>query len=261
MLELVASVFRLSSPRLTIAPKTVYQYQESDTGVQWHVSAGGSRAYFARFGEGVAGADADSIGRQNADSQFMVSRLLSAFLLGGHGLFHAEAMGRFFVSDIEGNPEWFTQLNFSTSEPPIASDAVYDWMDAFTRHTMLRRAANDAHSALSLPADAGMYVYRGLEWLLVGEGRSWNDLAKDIGISKKDIKGFKKLVNVGYGVRHASRSGQKLRADVENHGTWVAGLIDAMNATRERLDEGYTSPGSEVVAAAVIAAMPIEPYA
>ena len=83
--------------------------------------------------------------------------------------------------------------------------------------------------------------WRVLEWLLVGEGRSWKDLASDIGVSNKDIKSFKKLVNVNYGVRHASKSGEKLKADVENHGTWVAGLIAAINAARERLDEGYKS--------------------
>lgn len=260
MTELAASIFRLSSPRLTVVPKTDYQYEESDTGVRWHISAGGTRAYFARVGDGVASPEPDSIGKQNEDSYFMVSRLLSAFLLGGHGLFHAEAVGRFFLSDIEGDPNWFTQLNFSTSDPPTASKAVHDWIGAFARHNMLRRAANDAHAALSNPTEAGLYVYRGLEWLVYGEGRSWDDLAADIGVSKKDIKGFKKLVNVDYGVRHASKSGQKLKADVENHGTWVAGLIDAINASRERLDQGYKAAEPEVVATAVIAAMPVEPY-
>jgi hypothetical protein len=258
MSELATTIFRLSSRRLTIAPNVSFQYHESDTGVEWHISAGGSRAYFLRAG--VASVEGDAIGKQNEHSYFMASRLLSALLLGGHGLFQAEAVGRIFFAGLEGEPSWHTQLNFSATDPPVASPDLYDWIGAFSRHPILRRAANDAHAALSNPAEAGMFVYRGLEWLLVGEGRSWNDLAADVGVSKKDIKGFKKLVNVDYGVRHASKSGQKLKADVLNHGTWVAGLIDAINATRGRLEKGYAAAEPGVVAAAVMAAMPVEPF-
>ena len=125
---------------------------------------------------------------------------------------------------------------------------------------MLRRAAADAHSALSYPHEAGSFVYRGLEWLVVGEGRSWDDLAEDIGVSKSEVRDFKKLVNVGYGVRHASRSGAKLRADMDNYATWVCGLIDAINAARSRLDPAYEVAAPEVVAEAVGLAMPVNPY-
>jgi hypothetical protein len=125
---------------------------------------------------------------------------------------------------------------------------------------MLRRAAADAHSALSHPHDAGVFVYRGLEWLVVSEGRSWDDLAADIGVSKAEVREFKKLVNVDHGVRHASRSGMKLRANVEQYGFWVAALIDAMNATRARLESGYQIPPHEVTAEGLMRAIPVHPY-
>ena len=104
-------------------------------------------------------------------------------------------------------------------------------------------------------------VYRGFEWLIAAEGRKWDDLAKDIGVSKRQMRDFKKLVNVDFGVRHASRSGQKLRADMDNYAYWVVGLLDAICATRERLDEDYTAATPEEVVAAMIAAVPVEPYA
>jgi hypothetical protein len=75
-----------------------------------------------------------------------------------------------------------------------------------------------------------------------------------------EVRGFKKLVNVGYGVRHASRSGARLRASMENYGTWVCGLIDAINATRSRLEPGYKVAPPDVVAEAVGLAMPVNPY-
>jgi hypothetical protein len=99
-----------------------------------------------------------------------------------------------------------------------------------------------------------------MEWLVVGEGRSWDDLAADVGVGVDELRGFKKLANVDYGVRHASRSGQKLRADVANYGTWVCALIDAIYATRSRLETGYKPLGPEEVAKAVIAALPLVPY-
>jgi hypothetical protein len=79
-------------------------------------------------------------------------------------------------------------------------------------------------------------------------------------VSVADVRAFKKLSNVDYGVRHASRSGKKLRADLDNYGTWVCGLIDALNATRARLDSGYKVAEPTVVAEAVVRAIPFDPY-
>lgn len=249
--DLVVSVFRLTNARFLVVPKLDFNYVEQETGVRWHITAGGSRAYTLRFGAGLAAFDGESIDGQNADSHFMMSRVQGALLLGGSGLFQAEAVGRVFLEAVQDNPNWFTQADFPVADPPEAPPAFYDWLGALIRHTMLRRAAADAHAALSHPHEAGSYVYRGFEWLVVGEGRSWDDLASDVGVSKAEVRNFKKLANVDHGVRHASRSGVKLRADVQNYGTWVCGLIDAINATRARLESGFTAAAPEVVAEAV----------
>jgi len=243
-----------------MAPKVDFRYLEQETGVRWHITAGGSRAYLLRFGAGIAQTDSDSIDKQNADSHFMMSGVRSALLLGGKGLFQTTAVGRLFLRSVQDDPDWSTQLDFLTTQHDVADDRTYGWMGAFSNHVMLRRAAADAHSALSHPHEAGTFVYRGFEWLVVGEGRSWDGLAADIGVSTADVREFKKLVNVDYGVRHASKSGLKLRADLHNYGTWVASLIDAISATRSRLQPGYKPEPPEMIAQAVAAAVPVDPY-
>lgn len=261
MSDLVVSVFRLTNHRYLMVPKLAFRYIERDTGVEWHISAGGSRGYTLRFGPDLAAPTSESIDQQNSDSHFMMDRLRFALLLAGHGLFEAEAVGRVFMENVQDEPNWFTQQDLPSSKAEEAGAAFHDWLRSLIDHTMLRRAAADAHAALVHPHEAALFVYRGLEWLVVGEGRKWDDLAGDLGMSRADVRDFKKLANVDSGVRHASRSGEKLRADTENAALWVCALIDAINATRSRLQEGYQPAEPDVVAEAVLKAMPTEAYA
>lgn len=259
MADLVVSVFRLTNARNLMAPKIEFHYLEKETGAQWHVVAGGSRAYLCRFGDLLAAKDdPDGTAGQAADSHFMISRLQSALLLGGKGLFQAEPVGRLFFHSLPDLPEWVVQLDLT--EEKVDTGAVHDWLNALSQHTMLRRAAADTHFALSNPHEAGAFVYRGFEWLIAGEGRSWDDLGPDIGLSKSDVRDFKTLANVDYGVRHASRSGKKLRANLQNYASWVCALIDAINATRARLEPGYKIADPATVAQSVMLAMPLIPY-
>ena len=100
MTDLVVSVFHLSNSRYLMVPKIEYGYLESDTGVRWHITAGGSRSYLIRYGAGLAKKEEASIENQNADSHFMMNRLQAALLLGGHGLFQAEPTGRIFFNGL-----------------------------------------------------------------------------------------------------------------------------------------------------------------
>ncbi len=102
MTDLVVSVFRLTNTRYLLAPKLDFGYVEQNTGVEWHITAGGSRAYTLRFGRGIAARDAESIDNQNADSHFMMNRVQYALLLAGCGLFHAE--GGSFLSRFRMSP-------------------------------------------------------------------------------------------------------------------------------------------------------------
>ena len=89
---------------------------------------------------------------------------------------------------------------------------------------------------------------------------TWEELARDIGVHPKEIRELKKTANVETGIRHASKSGKKLRADIGNYGTWVCGLFDAINAARARLEAGFHSMSPEEVADAVLRGAPIIPY-
>jgi hypothetical protein len=101
------------------------------------------------------------------------------------------------------------------------TQVLYGWITALCIHTPLRRAAEDAHTALLNPHGALVFVYRGFEWLVEGMGFSWEDIAKELGGTKNDIRELKKTANVETGVRHASKSGTKLRANPHNYGTRV----------------------------------------
>ena len=106
MSDLVLSVFQLSNARFCAVPKMDFEYVEKDTGTSWHITAGGTRAYLLRHGEGLVKLDSEAIGEQNADSHFMMSRALSALLLGGQGLFQSSAVGRVFFTALPDQPRW-----------------------------------------------------------------------------------------------------------------------------------------------------------
>jgi len=139
--------------------------------------------------------------------------------------------------------------------PAESTEVLYGWIRALCTHTYLRRAAEDAHAALMNPHEALVFVYRGLEWLVEGMGFTWEDIAKELGGSKNDIRQLKKTANVETGVRHASKSGMKLRANPRSYGTWVAGLFDIISAARAKVEPGYVStagkPGGKIFSRAI----------
>ena len=140
------------------------------------------------------------------------------------------------------------------------TDVLYGWIQALCLHTYLRRAAEDGYNALLNPHEALVFVYRGMEWLVEGMGFTWEDIATELGVSKNDIRDLKKTANFETGVRHASKSGMKLRANPENYGTWVAGLFDIINAARVRIEPSYVSVAGEKGAEMISRAIPHVPF-
>lgn len=114
--------------------------------------------------------------------------------------------------------------------------------------------------AHSHPHEALIFVYRGLEWLKAGQHLTWEDIARDLKVPVKEIKEFTKHVNLETGVRHASLSGRKVRPHFETYGTWVCGLLDAVNAARARLEAKFIAMTAEAVGNAVAKALPLTPY-
>ena len=260
MADFVISVFNLRNARGYFVPLLNIEYVERGTGLSWVVSCGGTRGYAVRHGEKLD----DNLEQQAADSHFMMRRVESALLLGAVGLFHAVAAGRLIFRNVHGELSWTTHLDWPDliAEKVSIADpaATYDWFSALTNHTVLRRAADDAHLALSHPHEALIFVYRGFEWLVVGMGVSWEDLANDVGVSVNEIRDLKKTANVETGVRHAAKSGIKMRASSDNYGSWVCGLFDAINAARARLESGFAKMTPEQVGHAVARAIPAVPY-
>jgi hypothetical protein len=251
----------MTSRRGFFLPKIDIGYSEKGTDVAWHVNAGGTRVYLARTGSKLI----DDLDEQAADSHFMVRRIACALLLARLGLFQAEGTGRVFMRNIQGDLSWTTELDWPDPKPdtgdPKAIARFHDWFAALTNHTVLRRAAEDAHLALTHPHEALVYVYRGLEWLVVGLGISWDDLVPMIpGCIARQLKDLKKQANVDTGVRHATRDGTKIRADIYVSGTWVCALIDAINSARATLEPGFTKMTAKEVGESVGLSVTGTPY-
>jgi len=260
MSDCAINIFQLKSQRGYSVPRLDIHYTEYETGIEWYINCGGSRGYLVRVGETLD----DDLDEQSADSHFMIRRVTTSLLLAGAGLFQAEAMGRLIFKNIQGEITWSTHLDhldpLDDVEPTEVIKRVNDWVQAITKSKILRRAADDAHLALTYPHEALVYVYRGLEWLKIGQSIGWEDIARDIGVSKKEIKQFTKLANKDYGARHAVDTGKKLRASFPNYATWVGALLDAISAARTRNEPNFKPMSPEQVAEAVKRAAPINPY-
>lgn len=259
-MDIAVSVFRLSNRRGFFVPGVNIKYAERDTNVEWGLVCGGTRGYIVRFGTPLI----DDPEEQSADSHFMVRRVTSSLVLAGAGLFQAEACGRLFFRNIVGEVSWTAYFDWPALSAervsPTTSDTVHDWCSALCNHTVLRRAADDAHAALSNPHEALIYVYRGLEWLVSGLNITWDELAKDLGAPVAELRELKKTANVDIGVRHATASGIKMRADERNYASWICALFDAINGARARLEPGFKPMDSKTAAAAVMRALPVVPY-
>ena len=255
-MDFCISVFRLTNRRGYALPAFNFGYTEKDTGTEWRLTCGGTRAYMVRHATPL-NRDMDE---QAADSHFMVRRVTAALMMSGFGLVQAESVGRVLFTDVWGETVNWTP-HFDHPHPELGrmaeadTDVLYGWIKTLCIHTPLRRAAEDAHTALLNPHEALGFVYRGFEWLVEGMGFSWEDIAKELGGTKADIRELKKTANVETGVRHASKSGMKLRAIPENYGTWVAGLFDLINIARARVEPGYVSlagkEGGKILAQAI----------
>lgn len=260
MTDFVISVFRITSRRLHPLPSVGVGYRERESDDEWHVLAGGSRAYAVRISKALSPNHAE----QSADSHFVMRRLTAALLMGDVGLYEAEATGRFMIHQIDGDLHWTVHLDAPDPDAPALSDeqrvAVQDWWSALTRHTVLRRAAEDAHLALSVPHEALVFVYRGMEWIVKHFDMRWDVLADEIGVAGREIRALKQLANDETGVRHGSKSGQKLRAMLENYGSWVCALIDAINVARQRVEPGYVRMTPQTTGRIVARAVTVVPY-
>ncbi len=261
MPDVVISVFRFENDRGLSVPKLDIQYIEKETGIQWVINCGGTRAYFIRIGSDL-GSDFEA---ECADSHFMANRVITALFLGGLGLFQHKAMGRILFFDIG-----FEELRFQShldlwdikkeEENKEEIEQLADWWKFICENTLFRRAADDAYFALLYPVESSFYIYRGMEWLLKAGNIGWRELAEDIGVSFKEMKEFKRAVNVELGQRHGIDSGQKLRARLREDSMLVADFVYGICKVRKRVDKDYEVPSPKDVLKIIVKAIPKGPY-
>jgi hypothetical protein len=128
-------------------------------------------------------------------------------------------------------------------------------------HRFIYRAAEDAVLALRVPTESFVFIYRGFEWIEDGLKISKKELAQGIGVPLKNLKQLGEIANVESGVRHATKTGVKMRANIENYSTWIAGLVDAINFARKRLESAFVPMTAREVAEAISVAVKMQPYA
>ena len=261
---LVCSVFELTSKSGYFMPEFNIRYDERNTGNSCFLTGGGTRLYVNRVGGNLD----QSSDAQAADSHFMVDRVVSALLVGGAGLFWANPKGRVFVRTANEALSWTSQIDPEPfySERVRAIHSAFNeqefgsWFQFICQNTPIRRALHDTVQAIKNPVEAFVYIYRGFEWLKDGLELSWDDIASDVGVTTKQIKEVGQIANDETGVRHASKSGVKQRASLETYGTWIAGLLHAIEAARARIDQEYVSSGPERIAEKLKAAVQYDPY-
>ena len=260
---LVCSVFELKSTPGYFAPPFSIRYEERGSNNSFFINGGGTRLYVNRVSDTLD----PSIEDQAADSHFAVDRIVSA-LISGAGLFWASPKGRMFIHPPIGTLRWNVQIDLEPfySERVRALHDAFDtnefgsWFAFICQNKPVRRALHDAVQAIKNPVEAFVYIYRGFEWLKVGLGLSWDDIACDVGVTTKQIRELGQLANDGTGVRHASTSGLKLRADLDTYGTWIAGLLHATEAARARVDGSYAVSTPNRIANKLKAAVQYDPY-
>jgi len=262
MPDVVVSIFKLKNERGFFVPNFDTRYLERDTGQEWIINCGGSRAYFIRIGDNLT----KYFNEQSEDSHFMVKRLTTSLFLGCCGLFHPEATGRLIFEKI-CTPEFniATHLDIwndtnKTSDDKLVLTEVTDWYGFISKNTLFRRAAEDAYAALCNPIEADFFIYRGMEWLLQAGNIGWRELAEDIGVTFNEIKKFKQQVNVELGQRHGVKSGKKRRAKLLDYGAFVADFINGFCNVRKRVDPEFLGYSPKKAADIVTKAMPIVPY-
>ncbi len=261
--SLVVSIFEMENRLGYYVPRINFRFEEADTGHSWIITAGGTRCYVVRCGrfEKLDWED------QAADSHFMVSRVVSALVISGAGLFSPQVKGRVILHDIE-HQEWDSQITADVRwsdevkrvHRSFSVENFGGWLRAISSHTFLRRAIDDMVLALRFPTEAFIFLYRGFEWLEDGLHISTKEMATAIGVKINDLKQLGKIANNETGVRHASKSGAKTRADLETYSTWTAGLADGINFARSKLDTTFTRMTSTEIAEALRIAVLIHPY-
>ena len=232
--------FSDSNPR-HVAPRIMFSYVESDTGNCWTIWAAVGYAYLYRIGEKLGDVD---LAERKRDAEFMIRRLQASLLIGKKGLFKYDFDGMWTLNNITIDEKLSTvNCVLPSTDSEEYDEDVPDWFGAFSRNSLLRRAAEDAYMAAVLHQESIFFLYRGFEWLKRAVGNPpWNQLGKHIDIPQKNIDYIKKTANdPKKAARHAAESGMKAYFQGEVCSSWVCGLFHSIVHIRCGLEEEFNA--------------------
>jgi hypothetical protein len=260
---MIISVFEMINYLGYFLPEIDIQWDEKDTRLTTFIKCGGTRAYIARVGE----ASRLIPDQQAADSHFAINRIQSSLVMSNAGLFTPHLKGRVHLQ-AGYDLAWTTEFDlnvFYTDEVKRVHEGFdrqkfLGWFSALSKHTFLRRAADDLVIAMRAPTEAFVFIYRGFEWLEDGLKISKKEMANALGVEHSHYKELGKIANVETGVRHASPSGSKIRADAGTYSTWMCGLVDGINYARSKIEQEFVRMTPKEVATAMTIAVLLDPY-
>jgi hypothetical protein len=223
-------------------PAVEFDYLERDTGNYWRIWGANDLIYLYRMGEELASRDYET---RIMEAGLMVRRLECALVMAKAGWFNfaliaAWSFGRLVITDSSTVTCWLKQAESENI------DAVLDWFQAFSQHNLLRRAAEDAYNALTIPMEDILFMYRGFEWLKKCLKVSWKELGATIQVPQQNIITLKKMANnPDLATRHASESGKKLHFEQGVCAGWICGLLHGIVHARCQIDSTFAEKVKE----------------
>lgn len=218
-------------------PSMQFEYYESDTGNSWRIWGNNDLLYLYRTGEKLKKRDdSDRV----MDSDLMVRRLECSMLMAKEGWFNFTCISRWMLTDLTFCKTSYVGCGLIETKKTDLG-AVYDWFQSFSNYNLLRRAAEDAYNALTIPSEAIFFLYRGFEWLKkCCDNVGWDKLGKEIDIPQVNIDEIKKIANDNdVAARHATKTGHKVRFEQGVCSGWVCGLLHGIVHARCKLDTDY----------------------
>jgi len=237
MAEMTVSTYRNARGR-THLPNIVFDYMERDDGNSWQIRCSEDIAYIVRYGDLLAFRD---VAAQERDADYMAQRLECAALICLHTVVDLEFVSRVLVEGVQIS-EAFSLAYWGVSGELGDPTDFGDWFRVFSQSqwAWLRRAAEDAHLALTMKYESAVFLYRAFEWLKKGLGVSWSKLGKAIDVPQGNIDEIKKIANQwDSGGRHAAPSGHKLYFDESHVPSWVHGIMHGIIRARATVDEDF----------------------
>jgi len=222
-------------------PNLQFSFLEKDTGNYWRFWGAADMIYLYRTGEELSSRDDET---RQMEADLMVRRLECALLLAKKGIFQFKFASRWKFNDIEfkKTSTVASVLRSTESHDDKMVYTIIDWFEAFSRLSLVRRAAEDAYMASILKSEAIFFTYRGFEWLRKALSVSWDDLGKAIDVPQTNIRYLKKIANDWEAAaRHAAESGYKARFEEEVLPSWVYGLLHGIVHTRCKLEPEFAT--------------------